>query len=141
MIKPLAQVLETIKKANGGILRPEDVVTAARPKTSPLHSRFQWDDSKAAESYRLWQARQLIVEVTVILAENPKKEDTQVYVSLPSDRASGGGYRAIVDVLNDVGQRQELLGAAFAEMAGFKKKYKGLKELAGVFAAIESLMT
>ena len=41
-------------------LHAEDVVAAARDPLSPLHSKFQWDDSKAAHRYRLWQARQII---------------------------------------------------------------------------------
>jgi hypothetical protein len=59
--------LETIRRNAGGVLRPEDVVSFAADPDTELHSRFEWDDTEAAQQYRLWQARQLIrVTVTVL---------------------------------------------------------------------------
>jgi hypothetical protein len=52
--------LEEVRLSHDGKLRPPDVVNAARPEESPLHSHFEWDDSEAAEEYRLYQARYLI---------------------------------------------------------------------------------
>lgn len=42
-----------------GRLTPHIVLEEARDPEHPLHSRFEWDDGKAAESYRLDQARHL----------------------------------------------------------------------------------
>ena len=52
--------LERIAKANGGVLRAEDVVESARNERSPLHASFTWDNDEAAERWRLHQARNLI---------------------------------------------------------------------------------
>lgn len=41
------------------------VVEIARDHSSPLHSWFEWDDSKAAEAHRLQQARTLLRAVVV----------------------------------------------------------------------------
>ncbi|HUD75319.1 MAG TPA: hypothetical protein VMQ76_09630, partial [Terracidiphilus sp.] len=60
----IIDALRAIADKNGGLLLPEKVVEAARPVSSPLHSWFEWNDNKAAENYRIWQARQLI-RVTV----------------------------------------------------------------------------
>ena len=43
-----------------GTLTPELVVDVARDPEHPLHSRFEWDDSIAAEKWRLEQAGQLL---------------------------------------------------------------------------------
>src|SRR5690606_1315589 len=57
--------LERIREANDGRLRPEDVVVSAQKQDSPLHAIFTWDDSKAANEYRLSQARRLIRLVVI----------------------------------------------------------------------------
>lgn len=126
--------LRKIARANGGILKPEIVVESARPKASPLHSRFEWDDGKAGDAYRLWQARQLIkVVVEIIPGMN---EATEVFVSLSPDRKESG-YRITTEVLSDEQLREQLLQDALAEMNVFRIKYARLKELSGVFNAID----
>lgn len=127
--------LRRIAKSNGGVLQPATVVDAARPKSSPLHSKFEWDDSAAAEAYRIWQARQLIKVCVEVLPG--VSVPTEVFVSLSSDRCSGGGYRVTTTVLSDAETRAELLEDALAELRIFKIKYRRLTELASVFDAID----
>lgn len=129
------QKLKQLAEAKGERLLPEAVVEAAKSKDSPLHSSFEWEDSVAAHKYRLWQARQLIV--TVHYEENPRQH---YFVSLKSDRKEGGGYRTVVEVLDDDDLRIELLEDAKGDMLIFKKKYSRLKELAEVFAAMEKII-
>lgn len=87
------QTLDELLEQGNGLLKPEAVVEAARPESSPLHSHFEWNDSKAAEKYRLDQARVLIRSV-YIEHPNDATERVHAYVSLPSDRVDGNGYRA-----------------------------------------------
>jgi hypothetical protein len=61
--------LETIRLGHEGKLRPPDVVEAARPKEAILHPLFEWDNSLAAEQYRLHQARNVIRQVEVHYAD------------------------------------------------------------------------
>lgn len=126
--------LKRIAIENDGILQPETVVEEARPRSSPLHSRFTWDNTKAAHEYRLWQARQLIrVVVDVIEGVEGKHE---VFVSLTTDRKESG-YRVVTDVLSDTDLRRQMLHDAMMELRMFQKKYIRLKELASVFVAIK----
>jgi hypothetical protein len=128
--------LKRIQSANRqGLLLPAEVELAARPIESVLHDQFQWDDTKAAYEFRLAQARALIqVAVTVIGDEHPVQ--TRVFVSLKSDRVDGG-YRQIVDVIQDDGQRAELLQNALDDFNRVKEKYEHLLELTEIFAAIK----
>jgi hypothetical protein len=129
--------LQRIATRNCGLLRPEDVVDAARDRKSPLHEQFDWDDSEAAGKWRIHQARQLI-RVTVTYREEVK-QNVRVFVSLTPDRENdGGGYRSMVAVLSDSESRKQLLADAMAELNTFEAKYRALDELAGVFAAIRS---
>ncbi len=127
-----------IQAANNGFCSPVAVVEFARNPNTALHTRFEWDDSKAAEGYRLWQARQVIsLELVVIQAER-KEVETRLFVSLADDRKPEGGYRLITDVLNDADLRQKLIDEALSELKAIKVKYGHLKELAAIFDMVDS---
>lgn len=139
MNNEIIQELEKIANKNGGILQPEKVVEEARNSRSPLHSRFTWDDSKAASEYRLEQARRLI-RVVVNVMPNGGTEPERIWVSLRQDQQEeGGGYRTLVSVLSDKQLRQQLLEEALSDMEYFEQKYSHLKELAEVFSAIKNM--
>lgn len=131
--------LDQLKHASGGIVSPRAVVDFARNSRTALHSWFEWNNSAAAEKYRLHQARLLInVLVTVVPGT---KIATQAYVSLAEDRHEDGGYRAIVDVLSDADLRGRLLAMALAELRAFRSKYRRLQELGDLFASIDTTMS
>lgn len=134
----IAKELQRIARLNGGLLQPEAVVDAARNKTSPLHSRFEWNDGKAADAYRLWQARQLIRVSVTMIGGDEDQEPERAWVSLKSDRyEERGGYRSLVSVLSDEEMRAQLLHQAQEDMEGFREKYKRLQELSEVIEAMK----
>ena len=126
--------LARIARESGGILLPKKVVDAARDEKSPLHSRFEWNNGRAAEKYRLWQAR-VLISVTVNIVEQTG-ESEQVWVSLKPDQKEAGGYRSLISVLSDKDMRAQLLQDAMQDMEIFEQKYKHLQELSEVFAAV-----
>ncbi len=101
-------ILEGIR--GGGLLRPEDVVEYARPEDSPIHDRFEWDDSVAAEAHRLAQASALIRVVLYVPKEAAVEIHAEVraYHSLPQDRVHGDGYRVITEVMSSENLRAQL---------------------------------
>lgn len=136
----LRDELEAIRLANGGLLTEEAILTAARAKKHPLHDRFTWNNTEAAKQWRLEEARSLIRSVYVTI-ERPKHGPITVraYASLPTDRESGVGYRAIGDIMASRDQRKELLASALSELEAFKRRYGNLTELVPVFTAFESV--
>lgn len=124
--------LEAIRAKHGGILQEEAVVRAAKNQQSIMHSYFIWDDSEAAARYRLIQAQELIVRMTVRIV-GADAAPSRMYVSLTSDRHKGGGYRYVVDVLSDKARLAQLLADALAELDAFTRKYKQIKELKPIF--------
>lgn len=119
--------------ATRGRLSPRRVVEWARShRRSALHGHFQWDDKKASEQYRIWQARELIVSVEVVYEDGKKR---QVYVSPISTRGKAG-YHRLVDVMNDAELREEFLTQALYELERICAKYQDLSELAGVRAEV-----
>jgi len=153
----VSEELLFLKDTNGGLLDPAKVVDYARNPDTALHTRFEWDDSKAAEDYRLWQARKIISLELVVIRQNigevaqivvnleertNKDKPVRAFVSLKQDRRGDEacGYRSIYDVLSDEGLRKQLLDEARGDMRMFKKKYDTLNELAKVFSAMEEVL-
>lgn len=135
----ISNELQRLADIHGGTLQPRTVVHAARDEASPLHSSFEWNDSDAAEQWRLQQARMLIRAVVVYEETGKGKQiPCRVFVSLTPDRKNGGeGYRLSATVLSDAAQRSQLLTDARADMHRFKERYRTLSELAEVFTAME----
>jgi hypothetical protein len=131
--------LQKISKSNGGLLLPENVVEKAKDIKNPLHSYFEWDDKKASDEYRLYQARNLIRVSVQYLSENPQ-EPYKVFVSMKEDRYNGGGYRELVSVMDSPRLRESLINEAAEEMQVFIDKYKHLKELAYIISEMNKVI-
>lgn len=128
--------LARIAAEHDGLLFPAHVVEAAQPEDSPIHDRFEWDDSEAGIRYRMWQARQLI-RVHVVVGPEPGVEPVRAYVSLSTDRIAAGGYRAIVDIRSSDELYQVMLRDAIDELERMRRKYESIRELRPVFRAVD----
>jgi hypothetical protein len=133
--------LRRISAENDGKLKAEDVVEAAKPEDSPLHDRFDWDNSTAGHKYRLMQARQLIRVVVEYTDVGASKKAVRVFQSLSTDRRHGGGYRTTVDVLSISEHREQLLEDAINDMRSFQARYSNIQELALVRAEMAKTET
>jgi len=129
-----------LAELNDGIINPHDVVEYASDPQTCLHSKFTWDDSKAASEYRLEQARKIIrLEFEIIHSDSQEVGETRLFVSLSEDRKPKGGYRVVSEILTDEDMRQKMLRDILQELIRIKSKYKSIKELAGIFSEIDKL--
>jgi hypothetical protein len=132
----IAEELANIQQAHGGMLRPVDVVAFAKQnKRSALHGQFEWDDTKAAEQFRLVQARYIIRLAVVVIGEDA--EPVRALVSLTTDRPKGGGYRSIESVLADDDEREQLMNDALLDLNRAKRRYAALTKLQPVWDALD----
>lgn len=136
--KDVVEELRKLADKHDGVLQPEVVVRAAARETSPLHKCFEWDDSKAAEAFRLEQARCIIRASVEILSNGKDEIPTRVFVSLTPDRGQEG-YRITSQVCSDAELYAQMLADAKEEMNCFRRKYARISELSGVFAAMEAV--
>lgn len=121
-------------------LHAEDVIEAARPESSPLHSRFTWDVKRGFEANLRREAQELIREyMVVVTVENSQPIRTRYFVSLSTDRADRGGYRTVFDVMDDEALSEVMLDDALSELNVARAKYARVKELREVFAALEQV--
>lgn len=144
-IKPDVAVAELERiRAKNGYLKPEDVVEEAKRKTSRLHDYFVWDDSEAAQKYRIWQARHLIAVLVVVRTDDESDEPLTVraYAHMKDDEENenaGPHYVNVLEGMTDLGMRERILADALKELAAFRRKYADLKELAAIFAEVDKI--
>ena len=133
----VGEVVEQIEERDGEIT-PAAFLEASRPTNAPTHGIFTWDDQKAAEKYRLQQARNTILSLRVVSATT-EDESVPHRAFLNVSTASAASYISAVDALRVNETRVIVLDRAKRELQSFKDKYAELKELAQVFKAIEQL--
>jgi len=137
-MKEERKLLTKLARQNGGVLKVEDVLREAQDENNPLHKHFEWDDSEAAEQYRRQQARSLIQKCKITLIDTQPIE-IRAFVSLPTDRDNGGGYRLTSEVMNDERMKAELLRDIQLTIARWTQKLHLLdQDLAEVILDLDS---
>jgi hypothetical protein len=134
--------LDSIRRKYGAVA-PRMVLNFARNEKTALHKHFNWDDTAAAERYRLLQAGQIIRMYVIV--KDDSKPPIRGLVSLMQDRhpeakkPGNGKRRHIDDVMSDAAMRQNLLDTALMELRAFKRKYEMLTELSAVWNALATI--
>lgn len=126
--------LEMLREKFKGELTPADVIADAKSHNSPLHSFFEWSDTKAAEQYRLQQARGLIrAVVAVVVSAGVPAQRMQAFVHIAE--AGTPHYRSVDHAMSSERTREMVLRQAFKEFRAWQKRYEHLEELADLFKA------
>lgn len=117
-------------------VKPEEIVEKARDESTELHKCFEWDDTKAAEKYRVYQARQIVCHLIVKEVNNePQKQEVRFFYKTDSQE----GYKPTSYIIRNKDEYHKLLDRALTELKAFQRKYSTLKELDGLFDAINAL--
>lgn len=112
---------------------PKDILAKARDESTELHKCFTWDDSIAAEKWRLNEAR-VVVRQLVVREEVVPKDRPEMRVFYPTDKDSG--YKPTEVIVRKEDEYKKLLARAYEELRAFKRKYSMLKELKEIFDMI-----
>ena len=102
------EYLWKIREENGDFLTPEMVVEKAKGKISPIHEFFEWDNSTAAEKYRIWQARYLLGRIEIIIKSDEGDDQVRAFLNISVKSADDGGERGYV-TLTDVQENSDYL--------------------------------
>jgi len=129
-------------------LTAEIVIEDATAKSSPLHPCFEWNNKKAAHSYRLEQARHIIKNVTIVREEGEEKLQIKNFVSIRTDEDGqlthskmGKGrsfYVTISDVMSNHDLKEYTFEQAYRELMSFRSKYDNLRQFEKLFELIDS---
>lgn len=134
----VGEELDSIKTVCGQ-LTPEKVVSQAETDTSRLHVFFDWDDSSAADEYRLIQARHLLRSVEVYYEVEPENRTPIKAFYHIKDEDAGPSYVPLDEVLSNEDYRDQVVQKALKEMRSWAAKYRQYKELKPVIDAIDEI--
>lgn len=125
-------------EARDGQVTSKSLLDAGRPEESALHSLFEWDDSKAAELYRLRQATEVITHIHIVIDEKPNTP-YRAYVNIQesSGQTERGRFINVRSAMENEETRRIVLNMAISEAKRFAQKYANYKELSEVFDAID----
>lgn len=112
------------------------IVDRARDASAELHKCFDWNDTTAAEKYRLHQATIITSQLIVRRTEQEKQEERPPLRVFHKVEPSGG-YKPIQTIVTREDEYQKLLQRAYAELHAFKVKYSGLQELDYILSLID----
>jgi len=125
-------------------LTPPLVVEKAKDEDSPIHECFEWEDGKAAYSYRLWQARNLINHITIrIETEDGNEEGAEVrafhHITI-SMEDSAKSYVPLSMVIESEDYTNQIIQRALREVQNWRMKYNQYKQLKPIYDAIEKVV-
>lgn len=132
--------IERIASQKGDLVSAGDVLGDASNPNSPLHPLFQWDDSVAAQEYRLNQASDLLRNIVCVVAVSADGDEDQTFRAFINVGEGGTrGYATLARIQNDKELRFQAINRAYRELQSWKRRYSDHQELLGVIKAIDSL--
>ena len=141
-VQEVAIEFQRIENKYGGT-KPAHIVKEARDPNSSLHDYFTWDDSAAAENWRLVEAQTLarsirLVQVGIPLAEQPIiRAFVNVKAHDKEDKFEGHAYISFARVLEDESYTQQMLDSAKEALRNFQRKYEDLLLFTGAMESVE----
>lgn len=121
----IGEALATIAEKNGGQLQPRAVLEEARNKLHPLHPHFEWNDSVAAEHYRVDQARNLI-RIVRVEDDNSADGTKRAFISINDGETA---YHPVAAVQRSADLQRALLRQAQKELDAFERRYRELGDI------------
>lgn len=112
---------------------PYQILDKAKDKNSELHLLFDWDDTSAAEKYRIYQARKIVCHL--VIKETVKENKPPIRFFYKSEAESG--YQETRLIIRNQDAYQSLLASALLDLEALRRKYHSLTELDDVFSAID----
>ena len=114
--------------AEHGKLTPSLVLEAAREEDHPLHHRFEWDDTEAAEQWRLRQAASLIRSVRITyIGSTEEVRSVRAWVSVPGEEEARV-YRPEAEIGSDPILRNWSLVEMRSEWIRLRQKFERYQE-------------
>lgn len=123
--------LDRIAHDGGGLILPSKVVEAAVDRGNPLHDEFTWDDEEAGMKLREQEARQLIRVYVKYLPQ--AQRNARAYISVPSDRVRGDGYRRTEDVLASPTMVDQMVDELRKRISSLAESYGYLRFMDGLW--------
>lgn len=142
-----SQAILDLASQCGGEITPEIVLNEARSPESPLHKQFCWDDTKAAELFRLAQAASLIRRVKVTYTTGEKEIRVRAFVNIrpqineeeePEEQAKGI-YVTLAKAASVESYRDQMLKSCRRDVEAFRTKYSAISEVSEIISTMNQI--
>ena len=112
-----------------GRITPKIVVEVAAESSHPLHRKFNWDDTEAAQLWRERQAAELIRTVRISYTPSPESlaKSVRAFHATVSPQ-HGHHYAPIEEILDDPVARQLLIRDMQRDWVAMRERYHDLIE-------------
>jgi len=140
----LGDVIEDIKQKTGQThVKAEQLAAYAKPKGSPIHDMFVWNDAAAAGAYRVLQARKYLAYVKVVVRVNGKSQTTRAFHSVTVQVGEDDvetGYVSVQTIMKDKGLSDQVAKKALSEANRWRNRYREYADIFGlVFNEIDDI--
>lgn len=126
-----------------GEVTPKLLLDESRNEDAVMHKCYEWDDTKAAEKWRLQQSRLIMSCLTVTYEETDldagevKKINVRAFQNVSDEK--DGTFVHVRDAMQTGAYRDAVLRRAINELAAFRKKYSDLSELSKLFDVLDDI--
>lgn len=158
----VGEVFSELEKRDGEVTS-KSFLDASRDEDSPTHALFLWNDTEAAERYRLSQSHRVIsqlqIEIIVEESDDSVKELEVQIEEVPEDnirmapafvnvnpvgrfganKNTTGSYVNLNTAMSNEDMRKVILENVLNELSVYQRKYFMYKELSEIFEAINSV--
>ncbi len=141
--------LEKIEQKHG-VVTPVQMLEEARNPSHALHRFFEWDDTVAAEKYRLTQATHYIMATKYVVVLQAQQNAPPLAVAANAERtvqvrkllplSRGGGQVERDRALADQGARAYTVETKLGRLRGWCREASDIEELAPLREAIEAAL-
>lgn len=132
-----------------GNLLPEEVLEWAKNHPlSELYKGIDWDDSIAAQKWRLQQCTKIIYNIRIVPGSSnmedikedntPLRQDIQIVPFMHIDGVRG--YQSTVQIVNNEDKYDQLKKQAYRDLESWRSKYQMITELKDLFDEIDTLL-
>lgn len=137
--KEVINEILNVEQSNG--LTAENLLEKAQDQNSELHDLFEWDNSTAGEKWRVYQARQIINEVKIVVKDKEiyAFENVNVKISKSDKKETSRQYKPILEVLSKTEYRKQIIHSALENIKYWKEKYQDYSELKPIFNSIDKV--
>jgi hypothetical protein len=124
-LSPTAAARELTKiEKKYGALTPDTLLKASIKKDSVFHNLFEWNDTLAAEKWRLQQARTIINNIEIIVLSDGAERNISAYEIIRHDE--GSSYKRVDTFTAD--DKEQVRKRTLMELSSIRSKLAIYKE-------------
>nr|DAG73475.1 MAG TPA: hypothetical protein [Caudoviricetes sp.] len=114
---------------------PQQILEKARDSNTELHKCFTWDNTEAAEKWRVQEARSVVRNLKIIEVKPDKEpEPTTIRVFYKTDSSSG--YKPTKLILKKPDEYKALVERCRSELLAIKQKFNSISEYEEIWEMI-----